>query len=152
MLKKFFIFILCLAPWFLTNLLPLDYSYYQEIKTPFFAPQSVFYIVSWSIVYFLTTITTYSIFTSYKFKDIPKSYKIILLINYLLNQSFTLVFFGLKNNFLGFISCLTTFISILFLYEETSLLLSKKAKWLIPYILLAFFATILALTIYLMNV
>ena len=41
---------------------------------------------------------------NYKFKDIPLSYKWTLIINYLFNQSFTLLFFGLKNNFLGFIS------------------------------------------------
>lgn len=151
MLKKSIIFILCLVPWFLSNLIGLDYSYYETIKTPFFAPPSIFYIISWTITYFLISLTTYSIFTSYQLKQIPKSYKIIILINYLLNQSFTIVFFGLKSTFLGFISCLTTFVSTLFLYEETSLLLSKKAKLLTPYILLTFFASILSITIYLIN-
>lgn len=152
MLKKIIIFILCFIPWYLTNLLPLDYNYFSLIKTPFFTPKPVFYTVAWTIVYFLTALTVYSIFTSYKFKDVPKSYKTILLINYLLNQSFTIVFFGLKSNFLGFISCITTFVSTLFLYEETSLLLNKKSKFLIPYILLTLFASILSLSIYLMNI
>ncbi len=151
MFKKFVVFILCFIPWFFTNLLPLDYNYFSMIKTPFFTPPPWFYGIAWSIIYFLTAFTITSIFTSYRFKEVPKSYKIILIINYLLNQSFTIVFFGLKNNFLGFISCLATFISVLFLYEETSLLLSKKAKLLIPYILLALFATILSLSIYLIN-
>ncbi len=152
MFKKIIIFILCFLPWFLTNLLPLDYNYFSVIKTPFFTPPSWFYGIAWSIIYFLTAITISSVFTSYRFKEDPKSYKIFLIINYFLNQSFTIFFFGLKNNFLGFISCLATFISTLFLYEETSLLLSKKAKLLIPYILLTIFATILSLTIYLINV
>ena len=152
MFKKFTIFIICLLPWFLNNLIKVDYNYYKEIKLPFFAPPSIFYGIAWTIIYILISITVYSIVTTYKLKDIPKEYKITLLINYLANQSYTLVFFGLKNNFLGFISCIITFITSLFLYEETSLLQSKKANLISPYILLSLFASILSLTIFLLNV
>ena len=152
MLKKILIYILCLAPWFIINIIPLNYNYFNEIKTPFFTPPKLFYPIAWTIIYILISITIYSIITSYKFKEIPKSYKITLLINYLFNQSYTLVFFGLKNQFLGFISCLGTLISTLFLYEETSLLETKKKYLLIPYILLSMFATILSATIFLINI
>ena len=152
MLKKILIYILCLAPWFIINIIPLNYNYFNEIKTPFFTPPKLFYPIAWTIIYILISITTYSIITSYKFKEIPKSYKITLLINYLFNQSYTLVFFGLKNQFLGFISCLGTLISTLFLYEETSLLETKKKYLLIPYILLSMFATVLSATIFLINI
>ena len=152
MLKKILIYILCLAPWFIINLIPLNYNYFNEIKTPFFTPPKLFYPIAWTIIYILISITIYSIVTSYKFKEIPKSYKITLLINYLFNQSYTLVFFGLKNQFLGFISCLGTLLSTLFLYEETSLLETKKKYLLIPYILLSMFATVLSATIFLINI
>lgn len=152
MLKKILIYILCLAPWFIINIIPLNYNYFNEIKTPFFTPPKLFYPIAWTIIYILISITTYSIITSYKFKEIPKSYKITLLINYLFNQSYTLVFFGLKNQFLGFISCLGTLLSTLFLYEETSLLETKKKYLLIPYILLSMFATVLSATIFLINI
>ena len=151
MLKKILIYILCLAPWFIINIIPLNYNYFNEIKTPFFTPPKLFYPIAWTIIYILISITTYSIFTTYK-KDTPKSYKITLLINYLFNQSYTLVFFGLNNQFLGFISCLGTLISTMFLYEETSLLDHKKKYLLIPYILLSMFATILSVTIFLINI
>ena len=151
MFKKFTIFIICLLPWFLNNIIKVDYNFYKEIKLPFFAPPTIFYGIAWTIIYILISITVYHIITSYKFKDIPKTYKIVLLINYISNQSYTLVFFGLKSLFLGFVSCLITFITSLFLYEETALLQSKKANLLSPYILLSLFATILSLTILLMN-
>lgn len=151
MFKKIFIYILCLIPWFFSSLIPVDYSLYQEITLPFFAPPSIFYAIAWSITYLSITITTSQIFLNNKFKNIPKSYKLTLLINYLFNQSFTLVFFGLKNLFLGFISCLATFISCLYLYQETSYLKEKSIKFLDPYILLSLFATILSITIYLIN-
>ena len=152
MLKKIFLFIICLLPWFISYLFPLDYDYFTKIKTPFFTPPKIFYPIAWTIVYILISITVYSIVMSYKFKDIPKNYKITLFINYLFNQSYTLVFFGLKNNFLGFIACLGTFISTLFLYDETALLNSKISKLLNPYILLSLFATILSLSIYFINI
>lgn len=151
MIKKIFIFILCLLPWFLNNIIPVDYEYYSKINKPFFAPPTIFYPIAWTLIYTIIAITTYNIIISNKIKDIPTSYKITLLINYLFNQSYTLVFFGLKNNFLGFTSCLGTLLSALFLYEETSLLNNKISKLLYPYIALSLFATILSLSIYLLN-
>ena len=152
MIKKIFIFLLCLLPWFITYLIPLDYNYLEEIATPFFTPPSLFYPIAWTIIYILIAITIYNIVIIYKFKNIPLRYKIILIINYIFNQSFTLVFFGLKNNFLGFVSCLGTFLSTLFLYNETTLLNNKISKLLYPYILFSLFATILSLSIYLLNI
>ena len=151
MLKKIILFILCLAPWFINNLFPLDYQYYDIIKKPFFAPPQLFYPIAWTIVYILIAITIFQIINSYKWKNVQNNYKITLLINYLLNQSYTILFFGIKNNFLGFISCLGILISTLFLKEETSLMNNKISKLLFPYLILSIFATILSLSIYLLN-
>ena len=152
MIKKFFIFILCLLPWFLNNIIKVDYKYYDTITKPFFAPPQIFYPIVWTIIYILIAITIYTIVQSYKIKDIPKNYKRTLIINYIFNESYTLLFFGLKNNFLGFVSCLGTFLSTLFLFEETSLLNNRISKLLHPYIILSLFATILSLSIYLLNI
>ena len=152
MIKKIFIFLACLLPWFLNNLIPVDYNYFKEIRTPFFTPPSLFYPIAWTIIYILISVTVYTIVTSYQWKEIPKNYKITLLINYLFNESYTLVFFGLKSHFLGIISCLGTFLSALFLYEDTSLMNNKISKLLNPYIILSLFATILSISIYLLNV
>ena len=149
MLKKILIYILCLVPWFIINIIPVDYNYLNIIKTPFFTPPKLFYPIAWSIIYFLLSISIYIVIINYK--NI-KSYKVTLLINYLFNQSFVIVFFILKSNFLGFISCLGTLVSTLFLYEETSILDSKNKYLLIPYILLSLFATILSLSIFLLNI
>ncbi len=152
MIKKILLFVLCLLPWFVSSIIPVDYNYFNEIKTPFFTPPKLFYPIAWTIIYILVSITVYVIVSSYKLKDISKSYKITLLVNYLFNQSYPLVFFGLKNNFLGLITCLGTFLSTLFLYEETTLLNNKNSKLLYPYIALSLFATILSISIYLLNI
>lgn len=151
MLKKILLFILCLAPWFLSSLVPVDYGYYKDIILPWFAPPNIFYSIAWTFVYVLVAITMVKIFDSYKFKEVPWSYKLALIVNYLFNQSYILVFFGLKNNFLGFVSCLGTLISCLFLVNETYNLKEGTKKYFIPYILLASFAVILSFTIYIIN-
>ena len=150
-MKKILLFIGILIPWFLSSLLPIDYNYYKSINLPSFAPPSIFYIIAWTIIYIGISISIYQILNKYKIKDLPNSYRTTLIINYLFNQSFQLVFFILKNNFLGFISCLGTFISVLYLYSETKNLNEKSTKYLVPYILLSIFASILSLSIYLLN-
>ena len=152
MIKKIITFIICFIPWILTNMLPLDYDYFSKITTPFFTPPKLFYPIAWTIIYILIAITMTAVFSLYKFRNVPIKYKTTLIINYLFNQSFTILFFGLKNNFLGFVSCLGTFITSLFLYEETSLINNKMSKLLEPYILLSLFATILSISIYLLNI
>lgn len=151
MLKKVFIFILCLLPWFLSSIIPVDYSYFDTLKLPFFCPPKAFYGIAWSLIYIFIATSIYGIVNSYKFKDIPKSYKVSLVVNYIFNQSYTLIFFGLKNNFLAFAVCVAIFVSCLFLYHETNNLREKSSKFLDPYVLLALFASILSLTIYVMN-
>lgn len=151
MLKKVFIFTLCLLPWFLSSIIPVDYSYFDTLKLPFFCPPKAFYGIAWSLIYILLATSVYGIVTNYKFRDIPKSYKTSLAINYVLNQAYTLIFFGLKNNFLAFADCVSVFISCLFLYHETNSLREKSSKFLDPYVLLSLFASILSLTIYVMN-
>lgn len=151
MIRKFFTFILCFIPWFLISLIPFDYNYYNEIILPWFAPPTIFYSVAWTIVYILIAISMVNILDSYRIKEINLSYKITLLVNYLFNQSYTLVFFGLKNSFLGFVSCLGTLISCLFLINETYNLKENSSKYLIPYALLSTFAVILSFTIYILN-
>ena len=152
MFKTLIMFTLYAFLWFISYLFPIDYSYYSEIVLPSFALPTIFYIIAWTIIYLLIAFSMTSISYSYKIKDIPMSYKISLLINYLFNQSFVLFFFGLRNNFLGFISCIGTFISSLFFYQESLNLKEKSTLALRPYVLLSFFATILSLTIYLLNI
>ena len=110
------------------------------------------YGIIWSIIYICISISIYQILNTYKIKDIPKSYKYTLLLNYIANQSFQPLFFLLKSPFLGFVSCILTFITSLFLYKEVKDLKEKSAKYLIPYILFSLFAVILSLSIYLLNV
>lgn len=151
LLKKIFLFILCLLPWFVSSLIPVDLAYYESLKLPFFTPPTIFYSIAWTIVYFLLALSISLTISDYSWKKVPRSYWIALIVNYLFNQSFSLVFWILKSPFLGFVSCCGTFVSCLFLYQETSKFNEKSTKLLDPYVLLSLFATILSMTIYILN-
>lgn len=142
---------ICLAPWFLSSLIPIDLAFYHSLKLPFFTPPPIFYSITWTITYIGIAISVYTLINEFTWAHLPKSYKKTLLLNYLLNQLFTIVFFYLHSTFLGFVTCIGTFITCLFLYEETASLSEKSTKFLNPYVLLSLFATILSLTIYIIN-
>lgn len=152
MMKNILLGIVLLIPWFFSSFFSFDSSFYRELILPFFAPPSFLFPIVWSIIYIGIAISTYQLIKQYSWKGIPISYKKSLFINYLWNQSFPFFFFGLKNPFLGFVSSIGTFISSLFLYEETSKLNEKSTNYLNLYILWGLFATVLSLTTYLLNI
>jgi len=150
-IKKILTFIICLVIWYLSSLIKIDSNYYQNLNLPFFTPPTMLFIIIKTITNIGIATSMYLILIENKLKDIPKSYKLTLLTNYLFNQSFIPTFFLLKNSFLGFISTLGTFISSLFLYEETYNINKKSTKYLDLYVLFSLFTTILVLTIYVLN-
>ena len=144
--KKIINYILYLLPWFLSTLLVRAYSYYKELNQPFFAPPTWIFPVVWTILYILLAYSIYKVFNKRN-----KNYLKTLIINYIANQLYTILFFLLKNNFLSFIDTLIVLISSLYLYYETKEINNKSSKFIVPYIIWNIFATILSLTIFLMN-
>ena len=117
MLKILKIILLAL-PWFITGFIFRDVSYFDEINLPFFTIPKFVFPIAWTILYLLIAISTYYILDKNSLKDI-KSYLKTLFINYLFNQLFMVIFFGLNNIFLGFVDTVCIFITSLFLYYET---------------------------------
>lgn len=151
-MKRFVKFIIILLPWFLSSLIPIDKNYYNNLNLPWFTPPGIAFGIIWTFLYICIAISIYQIINNHNKKDIPNSYKYTLLLNYIANQSFQPLFFYFKNNFLGFISCIITLITSLFLYKETKDLKESSAKWLIPYVIFTLYASILSLSIYFLNI
>ena len=140
-IKKVVRFLIYLLPWFISSIIfRSDTSFYDSIKKPFFAPPGIVFPIVWTILYILIAIGLYN----NKNKSIE--YYKRLIINYFSNQIFTFLFFTVKSPFIAFINTLVVLISSLFLYNET------KSKWFIPYIIWNIFATILSLSVYLLNI
>lgn len=150
-LKKVIQFVIILIPWFLSGILfTSNNTYYKSLNLPFFAPPGILFPIVWTILYILIAISVFTIYQKYDRKYIT-SYTKTLITNYIFNQLFTLFFFTLENTFLGFVDCVATLITALFLYYETKELDKKASNFLLPYVFWCLFATILSLTIYFMN-
>ena len=147
--KKIIRFLILLLPWFISSIIfRVDTSYYKSLRLPFFAPPSILFPIVWTVLYILITISVYII--SYR-NDIDSNYKITLLINYLSNQLYTLFFFIIKDNFLALCDALTVFISSLYLYLESKKYDNRSGNLLIFYIIWNLFATILSISIFILN-
>jgi tryptophan-rich sensory protein len=150
-MKKFFLFLLILLPWFLSGILfSSHFSFYEQLHLPFFALPKFLFLPVWTILYVCISISIF-ILLNQNFIKYEKEYKRALFYNYLFNQLFLFFFFTLKNCFLGFIDAVLILITSLFLYYETKELNKKAAYMLLPYIYFNIYAVILSLTIYFMN-
>ncbi len=146
-MKKILKFALFLLPWFLSSLFMNNVGFYKTLNLPFFAPPTWLFPVAWTILYILIAISIYKI-SEFGFTD---NYKKYLILNYLLNQSFTIFFFNLKSITLGFISCILTLLTAYFLYDETKKIDKKTSYLLIPYLAWLVFASLLSTFILFMN-
>lgn len=150
-MKNFFRFLVCLLPWFLSNLIfKSDTIFYKGLNKPKFAPPSIVFPIVWTILYILIAISIYLIYKKDNYKDTPE-YNKALLINYFSNQVFSFLFFTLKSPFLAIIDTFIVLISSLFLYYESKELNKVSAKLLIPYIIWNLFALVLIIAIFFMN-
>lgn len=145
--KKVFIFIICFFFFLISSIIPINYSYFNSLKLPFFMlPINVIKII-YLIIYI---ISTYGIVDIIKYKYYNKFYLWYLVIMYIGNIGISLSFY-FGNLLLAFISSLMLFITLLLLYKETFLLNEKSTKYLEIYILFSLYITILNLTIYVLN-
>ena len=147
--KVFFTFVLVL--WLLGGLIfKYDSSYYELLNVPdFFINPTINSFIS-IIVYFLIT---YSITNIKKDTRILENndYFFILIINYLANMIFPLMFYNLRSPLLGFIMNLIVLISTYYLLIETKKLNRKSYYFLIPYLVFSIYSFITSLFIWILN-
>ncbi len=146
---KFLIYFIILIPWFISSLLfPFNAEFYQTLNLPSFNPPGLVFAIVWPILYALIALSFYLIL---KKNEINKNYLFAYLLNYILNQSFSLVFFYLNNLTLTLYVTILLFISTIYLLIETKKANKISFYLLIPYQLWIVFATILYVTIYFLN-
>jgi len=129
-----------------------DYQpWYQMLDKPSFAPPEWAFGIAWGIIYPLILISF--IYTLYLWKKgrLDKNVILIYFLNLLANFAFTPILLGTKNNILVFVDILIVLGTLACLEWE----FFKKSKinflLLLPYLLWGSFATVLQLTITLMN-
>ncbi len=146
-MKKIFKFLTILLPWFIGGIIfNNNQLFYKSLNKPFFAPPGWLFAIIWPILYILIALSIY------KINNKDKNYLKALIINYFSNQIFSFLFFTLKSPFLALIDTIIVLISSLYLYLESKKDNQTSANLLIPYIIWNTFATILIISIYLLNI
>ncbi len=145
---------ICLTVGYLSSLVTQESieTWYPTIKKPSFNPPNWIFAPVWTLLFVLMGIAVGLVWDKYEEnKELVKKGMLFFGIQLFFNALWSYLFFGLHNLLLASIEI----ILLLLLIFETYLIFKKLDKkisfLLIPYILWVGFATILTITIYILN-
>ena len=125
-------------------------SWYQTLNKPIFSPPDWVFGPAWTILYVLMGISFYLVWSSKSSKNKNQAVKLFL-IQLTLNASWSIIFFGLHNPSFAFINIIALWI-VIYMTIRAFTTPSKTAAYLLyPYLAWVSFATILNLSIVLLN-
>jgi len=126
-------------------------TYYKELKKPSWSPPSWLFGPVWMILYIIIFISFGYVVYLYFRNMIPFIVLLPFILNLVFNFAFTPIQFRLKNNVLASVDIILTIGTLLWAFYS----IYPYASWVIyiniPYALWGIFATVLQLTITLMN-
>lgn len=126
-------------------------TWYATLNKPPFSPPNFVFAPVWTTLYILMGIALYIVWSQGMKKKKIKTAVYVFLIQLFLNFTWSLVFFGLHAPLLAFINIVLLWITLLLTIIKFHAI-SKWAAWLlVPYILWVSFASILNLSIVLLN-
>lgn len=124
---------------------------YQNYIQPVWAPPSWLFGPVWSMLYTIIFITFGWVFYKVFKGEIPKIVALPFALNLIFNAAFTPLQFGLQNNLLAAIDIVLVLITILWFMGA----IWKHNKWIaianLPYLAWVSFATVLQITITVLN-
>lgn len=128
------------------------YQNYVDLIKPTWAPPSWLFGPVWSVLYILIAISFLSVFRMFFTKQVPFVVVLPFILNIIFNALFTWVQFGLKNLPLASVDIVLVLITLIW----AMIAIYPHAKWItwiqLPYLLWVSFATILQLTITVLNI
>jgi tryptophan-rich sensory protein len=136
------------------------YNWYQTLSKPSWAPPSWLFGPVWSVLYLIIAVTFGTVFYKVCTKEIPWIVALPFILNLVFNAAFSPLQFGLKNNLLATIDILLVLGTLIWamyaLYQfGVSSNTSVSYLWIvyanIPYLLWVMFATVLQVTITILN-
>ncbi len=119
-------------------------TWYQTLNKPSFSPPNWIFGSVWTILYFLMGISLYLVWTK---RTVPTVFWIQLILNAL----WSIIFFGMRNPTLALVDIVALWIAIVLTIKSFYRINKLAGKLLIPYLLWVSFATILNLSIVLLN-
>lgn len=126
-------------------------TWYAELKKPFFAPPSWIFGPVWTVLYIIIIVSFgYTAYEEY-LGVIPGSILLLVVLNIIFNVLYTPIQFGLRNLVLATIDILLVLGTLILLLRDVHAYLPWVAYVNIPYLFWVTFATILQVSITLMN-
>lgn len=130
---------------------PSTYSWYSTLIKPTWAPPSWIFGPVWSVLYMTIAITYGTVIYKVYKKELPVIIVVPFVLNLIFNFSFTYFQFGLKNNFLASLDIILVLATLIW----ALVIIYPHIKWIAlvntPYLFWVLFATVLQLTITIMN-
>lgn len=128
-----------------------QYEWYTALVKPAWAPPEWLFGPAWSVLYIIIALTFGFVFYQVFKGALPKKVAIPFILNLVFNLLFTPIQFGLQNNTLAAVDILLVLATLVWAMKSVW----AHYRWIayanIPYLLWVSFATILQLTITVLN-
>lgn len=153
-LRIIYVVTICLAVGYLSSLVTIESvkTWYPTLKKPFFNPPNWIFAPVWAVLYILIGIAGGLVWNQLENnKELVKKGLFFFTAQLLLNALWSYLFFGLHNILLALIEIILLWLIIFETYLIFKKIDKNAANLLIPYILWVSFATILTVSIYILN-
>lgn len=126
-------------------------AWYATLTKPFFSPPNWVFGPVWTLLYTLMGISAYLVWHKYQFGKKSRTYWHVYAAQLVLNTLWSIIFFGFKQPGFAFIEILVMWYFIVRTIQEGYKIDRWSAYLLYPYLLWVTFASVLNLSIWLLN-
>ena len=123
-------------------------TWYAALNKPSFNPPNYLFGPVWTALYIMMGISLFLIWESGKE---TKKAQVLFYVQLVLNAAWTMIFFGLRSPFWGFVEIIALWIMIIVCIVESGKISKAAAYLLVPYLLWVSFASVLTFSVWRMN-